>query len=265
MSQYNWATCPEAVEAQVTSFREHVQAVLGTNFVGLYLHGSLAMGCFNPERSDIDLIVVTVEGMSVEIKRSIAQLLLHASMAPNAIEISFLVEAQLHPFHHPLPFDFHYSETYRERYTDALAQGTWKTWNDEQHTDSDLAAHLTILLNRGICLFGKPIREVFPPVPKQAYIASLKDDFQEASDSVATKPTYFILNACRTYAYFHDESIFSKDEGGVWSLRTLPEAYHPLIEQALAIYRGQREERPYAIHTLDEFARFMARDIAASA
>ena len=28
------------------------------NLTGIYLHGSLAMGCFNPNKSDIDLIIV---------------------------------------------------------------------------------------------------------------------------------------------------------------------------------------------------------------
>ena len=36
-----------------------VQAILGDHFVGLYLHGSLAIGDFNPHRSDIDFVVVT--------------------------------------------------------------------------------------------------------------------------------------------------------------------------------------------------------------
>ena len=28
------------------------------DLTGIYLHGSLAMGCFNPNKSDIDLIIV---------------------------------------------------------------------------------------------------------------------------------------------------------------------------------------------------------------
>lgn len=31
---------------------------------GIYLHGSMAMGCFNPEKSDIDLIVVIEDNIS---------------------------------------------------------------------------------------------------------------------------------------------------------------------------------------------------------
>ena len=33
--------------------------IFGKDLTGVYLHGSLAMGCFNPQKSDIDLMVVT--------------------------------------------------------------------------------------------------------------------------------------------------------------------------------------------------------------
>ena len=35
------------------------QEILGNRFTGLYLYGSLSSGDFDPERSDIDFLVVT--------------------------------------------------------------------------------------------------------------------------------------------------------------------------------------------------------------
>ena len=32
--------------------------IIGEELTGIYLHGSLAMGCFHPDKSDIDLILV---------------------------------------------------------------------------------------------------------------------------------------------------------------------------------------------------------------
>lgn len=37
-----------------------VKEILDEQFIGMYIHGSLALGDFNPESSDIDFIVVTV-------------------------------------------------------------------------------------------------------------------------------------------------------------------------------------------------------------
>jgi predicted nucleotidyltransferase len=257
MNQYSRATCPTAIEIQVNTFCARLKAVLETNLLGIYLHGSLAMGCFNPDRSDIDLLVVTNRAMSIETKRQIIQLLLHSSMAPDPIEISFLLEQQVHSFQHPLPFDLHYSEAWRERYQRELANGSWRKWNDTIRTDVDLAAHFTIVLNRGICLLGKPVKEVFPPVPTRYYIASIVGDFADARDARSTKPFYFILNACRVYAYLLDGSIYSKDEGGAWGLLTLPGEYHNVIAQALDTYRGSRNDELFDLAALDRFAAYM--------
>ena len=38
---------------------ERIQAILGSQFVGMYLYGSLAIGDFDPQGSDIDFLVVT--------------------------------------------------------------------------------------------------------------------------------------------------------------------------------------------------------------
>ena len=157
MTQYSWATCPDPVRTQINNLVATFQRMLSSNLVGIYLHGSMAMGCFNPQRSDIDLLVVTRIGMTVETKRNVAQYLLTHSLSPSPIEISFLVQKDIHPFRHPLPYDLHYSESWRERYMQAIEDETWRTWNDEQKYDNDLATHITVTRARGICLNGEPI------------------------------------------------------------------------------------------------------------
>jgi streptomycin 3"-adenylyltransferase len=68
---------------------------------------------------------------------------------------------------------------------------------------------------------------------------------------------YFILNACRVYAYVRDKSILSKDEGGVWAMRVLPSAYHLIIQQALKLYRGDAANPTFKEPALDAFAEYM--------
>ena len=219
------------------------------------------MGCFNPQRSDIDLLVVTRHGMSVEKKRDMAHYLLTCSLSPSPVEISFLVEQDIHPFRYPLPFDLHYSEDWRERYTQALADGTWRSWNDEKRRDSDLAAHVTVTRARGICLDGKPILEVLPLVPPAFYAASIVGDFRDALAERQHMPVYFTLNACRVLAYLREGYIYSKDEGGVWALQTLPGELHGVVEQELGIYRGTRSETPFNETAFTQFAAFMEQQI----
>jgi len=40
---------------------KNVQTVLGNHFIGMYVYGSLASGDFDPQRSDIDFLVVTAD------------------------------------------------------------------------------------------------------------------------------------------------------------------------------------------------------------
>lgn len=37
-----------------------------------------------------------------------------------------------------------------------LGSETWREWNSKTRTDPDLAAHITIVWHRGICLYGLP-------------------------------------------------------------------------------------------------------------
>ena len=42
-------------------FAEKSREIFGSTLTGVYLHGSLAMGCFHPKKSDLDLLVVVRE------------------------------------------------------------------------------------------------------------------------------------------------------------------------------------------------------------
>ena len=57
------------MEKLLYDFVERSQDILGDNLVGIYLHGSLAMGGFTPDKSDIDLIVVVNNPPSHDEKR----------------------------------------------------------------------------------------------------------------------------------------------------------------------------------------------------
>ncbi|HET9999488.1 MAG TPA: aminoglycoside adenylyltransferase domain-containing protein [Ktedonobacteraceae bacterium] len=258
MTQYSQTTCPEPVRTQINNLVATFQQMLSSNLVGIYLHGSLAIGCFNPQRSDIDLLVVTRNGMAVETKRDVVQYLLANSLSPSPLEISFLVQKDIHPFQHPLPYDLHYSESWRERYTRALADGTW---NDEKKYDNDLSAHLTITHVRGICLDGEPIDKVFPPVPPVHYTASILGDFKDANAQRQQMPVYFTLNSCRVLAYLREGYICSKDEGGAWGLQTLPAELHAVVKQALEAYRGNLPDTPFDEAALTRFAHYMEYSI----
>jgi len=97
MTSYGWSDAPLDTRYQTNELLQAMRQVVGANLIGLYLHGSLAMGCFNPNCSDLDVIAVTAEGMAVETKRAVAAILLQQSGAPHPIEVSFLRRRDLAP------------------------------------------------------------------------------------------------------------------------------------------------------------------------
>ena len=54
------------IDSLINGFVEKTKEILRDNQVGVYLHGSCVMGCFNPEKSDIDLIIVADHHLSSE-------------------------------------------------------------------------------------------------------------------------------------------------------------------------------------------------------
>ena len=68
-------------------------------------------------------------------------------------------------------------------------------------TDKDLAAHFTIIKNRGRCLAGAPIDEVFGEVPGEDYLDSISGDIADAALDLPENMMYYTLNLTRVLAY----------------------------------------------------------------
>jgi streptomycin 3"-adenylyltransferase len=220
------------VKRQLGRFVTELKNILKDDLTGIYLHGSLAMGAFNPDSSDIDLLVVMKAGDGKELNDKLVKLLLKHSDAPAPIEISFLTESHLRNWEHPCAYEFHFSEDWRDRY----ASG-WRGPQDDRK-DDDLAGHIAVLRNRGKILYGKSIEEVFPEVPVCDYLRSVLADLEWSIDEMLDEnPAYAILNHCRTYAFVCERKILSKAEGGAWLLEGAPEIYQPILKEALDAYR----------------------------
>ncbi len=237
MGRYGWENAPQAVREQVERLVRGFENELGENLVGIYLHGSVAMGCFNPETSDLDLLIRTRDCLPVETKRRVIEMLLKVDRTPRQIELALLCDQDLYPWRYPTPFDLYYNDD-RRFFTEELTTGKWRQWSRKGQFDEDLAAHITITRLRGICLWGEPIERAFPKVPPADYRASILSDMDWAIARIEKIPVYVVLNLSRIYAYVRDGIICSKEEGGVWALGALPQGLQPIVAQALALYRG---------------------------
>ena len=57
------------LDGLLAEFVNQSKAILGENLAGIYLHGSAVMGCYNPKKSDIDIIIVINDDMTDHLKR----------------------------------------------------------------------------------------------------------------------------------------------------------------------------------------------------
>ncbi|MGN7470776.1 aminoglycoside adenylyltransferase domain-containing protein [Brevibacillus sp. SAFN-007a] len=228
------------------------------NLVGIYLHGSLAMGCFNPNNSDIDLLIVAKNKLSIDEQKAITKhvLLLHNDLpSGRGIELSIVLESFVKNFVYPTPFEYHYSDYHREKYQ-----------SDESYVcggfeDPDLAAHFTVTFQRGITLHGRPIQILFQPIDKKYYMQSILNDIREASKEIIDSPVYYALNLCRVLLFLQEGVVSSKKEGGEWGLKVLPRKFQFLISNCLDEYNGLVNEPEFDGTLLVEFSEYMQNEI----
>lgn len=246
---------PASVQALLTQLAEGFRQALTENLVGIYLHGSLTLGGFNPRTSDVDFLIVTRASLRAAERTALIALTLElAQNAPSkGLEFSIVTLTHTLNFTHPCPFEFHYGLNWHERFV----SGEVDYGADPR--DPDLAAHFTITRARGHCLHGAPINQVFGAVPERYYWDSIRADAEDILRSIRYNPVYSILNLCRVLAYQQDKLIVSKVEGAAWALTHLPPLYHPLIQQAVNAYQspvelpGQWDDGE--IHAFGEYAR----------
>jgi predicted nucleotidyltransferase len=231
---------PEPAGTVLEELEGHVRDLLGSNLRGMYVYGSLAFECYNPARSDVDVLVVTRRRMAPETRRALSSILRRLESVTR-LEISFLSRADLEPWRYPTPFDYHFSGT------------------SEKHDGAGVyfATEIANTRARGVALAGPPPEHVLPAVPERDFLDSIERDLVWARDHIEERPGYAVLNSCRVLAYRRERTVMSKAEAGAWGMRFAPERFHSLVAEAAAIYAGDREgelDRP-AVATFVEWAR----------
>ncbi len=242
-------------------FDEFVQCArdcFSSRLVGVYLHGSYAMGCFNPNQSDLDIIAVVDGRISDGCKETFMRRIirLDACVANKGFEFSVVQKRYCNPFAYPTPFELHYSRTHKARYL-ADPHNYVATMRGE---DKDLAAHFTVINNYGIVLYGAKISDAFGIVPSDCFFDSVYQDIKNAREDVIGNTVYTTLNLCRVAAYLKTGRCMSKKDGGEWARDNLPSEYSDLICEILCCY--STGDLPTAsVATLTDFAEYVLNNI----
>lgn len=234
---------------------EDYKVILNDNMLGFYLHGSLAMGCYT-NKSDIDFLVVVEKEIEFTDKRKLIDVILkHTDVPEKGIEMSIVLKRDVKEFVYPTPFELHYSDFHKKWYTED------NTYVAQGEGDKDLAAHITITRDRGECLYGSPIKEIFGTVPPECYKDAIISDIEDAQNDILDEPVYIILNLCRVMCYIQEGKITSKKEGGEWGLNNLPSEYAQLVEKAYQAYTTDNIVTFSDESSLKDYADYMLKKI----
>lgn len=210
----------------------HVQKILGNQFIGMYLHGSLANGGFD-EHSDIDVVVVTAVDVSEEAFLALKDM--HEQIAkidsPWAIqlEVSYIPQDALRRFDSKSNLHPH------------MDRGEGEVLH-MMHHESDWVIQRHILRERGIVITGPDPKTLIDPVAPDDLRPGIVNVLPFWLDPVLNDPpkigkrgyqSFFVLSLCRMlYTLKHGE-IISKHAAAEWGKENLDPRWKPLIEHAL--------------------------------
>lgn len=213
-----------------------VRDVLGQQFVGLYVHGSVASHDFNPQRSDIDFVVVTADSLPADVLPALESMHAHLTASglqwADVLEGSYIPQAAL--------------RRYDPAWVDYPALSTGGSFGVDKH-GSDWIIQRHLLRERGIAVAGPPINTLIDPVAPDAlrwasretlrewWQPQLTDSFRILSDEYQA---YAILTMCRILYTLEHGDVASKPTAAQWAKTILDAHWSLLIDRALAWGHG---------------------------
>jgi streptomycin 3"-adenylyltransferase len=224
------------VRAWVGSVIGGCERHLGEGLVGVYVHGSLAFGCYVRPKSDLDVLVVSAGALTPAAREGLAADVLTAfeeRPTVGGLELSVVTAADAAHFAHPTPYEWHFSEVWAHDVRAGRIGGPG--------VDADLAAHVTVTRACGIGLVAPPPGDLFGAVPHDSFLNAVFDDLAWIVDAknIIESPIYATLNICRSIELLRrgPGTVSSKVDGAQWALADgIPATHHAVIRAALACY-----------------------------
>jgi len=226
-------TLPEDAAAILQLLIKKAKQVLASDLVGVYLRGSLATGDFEPDRSDIDILLVTERPVSgpqfaflTEMHTQIAQ---GDNTYAQRLEAAYIDLENLRSY---LP----------DQQFPTLGQGPGEELIWQIHGPNWMLERSTVRED-GITLYGPDPKTLIDPIPqdllRKASASRMADWAEWARDETdpewstpLTHKAYAIETMCRAIYTIEHGLIASKRESVRWCLENLPEPWNNLAARS---------------------------------
>ncbi|NLL06036.1 MAG: DUF4111 domain-containing protein [Clostridiaceae bacterium] len=247
------------IDKVVNIWRKH----LGTQLVGVYLHGSIVLNAFMPQSGDIDLLVVVEDSLDIPTKLAVAKDIIEIEGKPCPLEMSAVRLEDITPWKTPGNCVFHYSDFWRDRYLEKLSDPSVECYVvDNEFPDADVASYIKLICQCGIVLYGREIKEVFSDVSDEDFWEAISTEV-DSYNFYDYLPRYFASNILilgRILSFKEMKVILSKYDGGLWMIEHVPDDLKYLPQLAMKIwYEGEQHELPK--DDLEKLREFLIEEI----
>jgi predicted nucleotidyltransferase len=234
----NWT--PHAEVNQILRvLLDEVRALLDNRFVGMYLYGSLAAGDFQPDRSDVDFVVVTDDLLSETVVSRLASM--HVALATresnwaHKLEGAYVPVAVLrrHDATHPAVPILNEGRFYCESLS-----SDWTIRRHQLHTHD-------------VPIAGPPVTDLVDPVSIDELRWAVRDTLKKWWAPMVVDPTwlrapgyqpYAVLSMCRSLYTLEESKPISKTDAAQWALTAVPPDWSPLIRSAMVWRTGDETD-----------------------
>jgi Domain of unknown function (DUF4111) len=204
--------------------------ILGSDLVGVYFVGSVALGGYVPAESDIDIAAVSQSALFEAQKHRVVSAVIETSGLCPTRGVKFTLYRREVASSLRNSADFEVNANGGPRMPTAV------------HMDAAAEPGFWYVLDRaiahrsGVVISGPPPQTTFIDVPRSTLLEAMYESM--AWHRAHEKATlYSVLNACRAWRFAEEDVLGSKLEGAAWALDRWPDI--GVIEAAVALRRGQ--------------------------
>lgn len=248
------------IESVLSEVLVGARRILGKDFVGMYLDGSLAIGGFDPDKSDLDFVVVTNSDASpgnfAALQAMHDRIASGASKWARELEGSYISQHALRQVRKPA------AQPYIDRGSRlAMVQQESGYWPIHRH----------VLREHGLVLAGPPPRTLIDPVGSEELREAVRGILREWwKPMLVDGPLlrngfyrcYAVLTMSRMLYTIRHGTIVAKPVAARWAQATVENRWTPLIRRGLAWSREEppdlEETRAYIRYTCDYSDRLAA-------
>ncbi|MDQ4028920.1 MAG: DUF4111 domain-containing protein [Actinomycetota bacterium] len=225
--------------AEVDDYLREIVARLDYTVPGrlmsVYATGSLALGGFISDQSDIDVIAVYSDSVELNDKRAVVAAL-HQDALPcpaRGLELVVYSRSTAAAASRVPCFEINLNTGPR-----MPLHVSFECTSEPAHW---FVLDIAIVREHGRALIGLPADAVFAPIPREWLLDALHDSLEWHAEHESITH-YSVLNACRALRFALENVWSTKERAAEWARAQVRDA--ALVEACLAIRRGESTELP---------------------